>query len=165
MLCAQVWPTEGTVEWQKDHKKIAAESVFSYISLASPAMELAEEFSFKEIIEMHHRVKPLVGTSPFQTIKEICGFDDKTMNKPLFTYSSGMKQRARLSLAALSNTPILLLDEPLTNLDKAGAETYKEIIANYTNNRLVIIASNREDEYEFCTKSLHIQPDGTAVKS
>src|SRR5688572_5480355 len=58
MLAAQVWPTEGDVLWNKDANKIESSSVFSVISLASPAMELPEEFSVSEIISMQSRAKP-----------------------------------------------------------------------------------------------------------
>lgn len=160
LLCAQVWPTEGTVSWSFKDKVIAPENLFSYVALASPAMELPEEFTFRELLELQGRIKPFLAEQVAEVAKALCDFDNKVLDKPVYAYSSGMKQRVKLVLAALCDTPLLLLDEPLTNLDAAGFHTYEKIIQEYTQHRLVIVASNREDEYGFCKNTLRIVPGG-----
>ena len=66
-----------------------------------------------------------------------------------------MKQRVKLVLAILTDTPVLLLDEPCSNLDNDGVSWYKTIIDKYASNRLVIVASNEhEEEYFFCQSKL-----------
>ncbi len=69
-----------------------------------------------------------------------------------------MKQRIKLAQAVFSNAPVLLLDEPCTNFDEAGYEIYYNLIEHYCKNRLVIISSNNEKEYNFCNKHLYL-PD------
>jgi ABC-type multidrug transport system ATPase subunit len=39
-----------------------------------------------------------------------------------------MKQRLKLGLAFYSDTPILLLDEPTSNLDKTGIAWYQQTV-------------------------------------
>lgn len=160
LLCAQVWPTEGTATWTFNNKVVAPENLFSYVALASPAMELPEEFTFRELLELQGRIKPFLVDQVAEVAKALCDFDNKVLDKPVYAYSSGMKQRVKLVLAALCDTPLLLLDEPLTNLDAAGFHTYEKIIQEYTQHRLVIVASNREDEYGFCKNILRIVPGG-----
>jgi ABC-type multidrug transport system ATPase subunit len=91
-----------------------------------------------------------------ETILEKSGLANKS--DQVFRYfSSGMKQRVKLLLAILSKTPILLLDEPCSNLDSSGTEWYRQMMADYTGNRIVIIASNHnEPEYSFCDSSLNM---------
>ena len=67
-----------------------------------------------------------------------------------------MKQRLKLAQAFFSNTTVLLLDEPCSNLDKQGILLYNQLIKNYTKNRLVIVCSNDEFEYFFCTQIFNI---------
>jgi ABC-type multidrug transport system ATPase subunit len=148
------------VTWSFKDKAIAPESLFSYVSLASPAMELPEEFTFRELLELQGRIKPFLVEQVAEVAKALCDFDNRVLDKPVYAYSSGMKQRVKLVLAALCDTPLLLLDEPLTNLDAAGFHTYEKIIQEYTQHRLVIVASNREDEYGFCKNTLRIVPGG-----
>ena len=67
-----------------------------------------------------------------------------------------MKQRLKLVLAICSDTDLLLLDEPTTNLDDEGVAWYQTLIEKYTANRLVIVASNVKHDYHFCTQQLNI---------
>ncbi len=68
--------------------------------------------------------------------------------KFIHEFSSGMKQRVKLAQAFFADTPVLLLDEPCSNLDLAGVDMYLQWLRNYTSARLVIVASNDEREYE-----------------
>ncbi len=77
-------------------------------------------------------------------------------HKKINEYSSGMKQRVKLSQCILSDTPLVLLDEPCTNLDTAGIELYNQLIKTYCSGRLVIVSSNDIAEYGFCEEVLDI---------
>jgi ABC-type multidrug transport system ATPase subunit len=77
-------------------------------------------------------------------------------HKELRFYSSGMQQRVKLALAICSESSILLLDEPTTNLDKEGMSWYTSTLKKYSQNRLIVIASNEERDFELCNRSLSI---------
>jgi ABC-type multidrug transport system ATPase subunit len=77
--------------------------------------------------------------------------------KQIRYYSSGMKQRVKLAQAVFSHVPVLLLDEPTTNLDADGIALYHHLIETYCSNKLVIVSSNDEDEYRFCKFVLPIE--------
>ena len=67
-----------------------------------------------------------------------------------------MKQRLKLAQAVFSDCPVLLLDEPCTNLDKQGYQLYQQLITDFCKNKLVIICSNEEAEIQFCQDRIHI---------
>ena len=68
-----------------------------------------------------------------------------------------MKQRVKLGLAMFSNSSLILLDEPISNLDKNGILWYKRNIKSILKDRIVIVCSNDiEDEYFFCTKRIDL---------
>ena len=71
-------------------------------------------------------------------------------HKAIKYFSSGMKQRLKLGLAFFSDTPVLMLDEPTTNLDAQGFEWYQNHVLEYSRDRLLIICSNQPQEYAFC---------------
>ena len=81
---------------------------------------------------------------------------EKAVNKQIRYYSSGMKQRVKLAQCIFSDTAIVLLDEPCTNLDAAGMELYNQLINDYCKKRMVIVSSNDHHEYEFCTEKINI---------
>lgn len=163
MLSSQVWPVEGSITWELNGKSIPPEHVFSICALASPAMELPGEYNLKELVSLHGRAKPFKSGYGLEQMMELCGFDARTSQKPLISFSSGMLQRVKLALAAFSDTPLLILDEPLTNLDKAGEKVYTSILEQHTAGRLLVVASNREDEYRYCNRSLRIRPDASVA--
>jgi ABC-type multidrug transport system ATPase subunit len=139
-----------------NHNDTTATNIFSQVSFCAPGMEIVEELTMREFLEFHFSFKkPLQGLSA-KDIISITGLD-KSADKPLSDYSSGMKQRVKLAQAIFSDTPILLLDEPCTNLDDAGVQQYREWIEGYTKNKLVIVASNDVREYYFCTKHISIE--------
>ena len=75
---------------------------------------------------------------------------EKAANKQIRYYSSGMKQRLKLAQAFFCNTPVLLLDEPTTNLGCRWNCIVSSVNRqSIPSNKLVIISSNDQQEYEF----------------
>ena len=67
-----------------------------------------------------------------------------------------MKQRVKLAQAIFSDTPVVLLDEPCTNLDSDGIALYRQLIEDHCPGRMVIVSSNDVQEYDFCENILNI---------
>lgn len=126
---------------------------YRYLSMAAPYLELIEEMTAKEMLEFHSQFKTL--TLSNEEILEIVGLT-KATDKQLRNFSSGMKQRLKLAQAFFSDTPVLLLDEPTTNLDADGIALYHSLIDNYSKSKLVIVSSNDPQEYKFCSEVISI---------
>ncbi|HEY8914834.1 MAG TPA: ATP-binding cassette domain-containing protein [Chitinophaga sp.] len=146
---------EGTVTYSIAEKPIENDAFFRYCAIAAPYLELIEEFTLAEIIQFHVQFKTLL---PGITEKEIAGMVglEKSMDKQLRYFSSGMKQRIKLALAIFSDVPVLLLDEPCTNLDVAGVQLYQHLIEQYCGQRMLIVSSNDEQEYYMCPERIQI---------
>jgi ABC-type multidrug transport system ATPase subunit len=67
-----------------------------------------------------------------------------------------MKQRLKLGLAIYTQAPLLLLDEPTTNLDQEGINWYLEHVNQIRQDRLIIVSSNVTHEYSFCDQKINI---------
>lgn len=158
LIAGNLIASEGEINYKTDASKvISEENIFTHLSFASPYLELYEEFTLSESIEFQAKFKPFYKELSTQQIIEITELE-KTKDKQLKYYSSGMKQRVRLALAVLADTPMLLLDEPTSNLDKKAIEWYQQLINNYSSKRLIIVASNQiEYEYSFCNKQLQVE--------
>ena len=68
-----------------------------------------------------------------------------------------MKQRLKLGLAFYSDCPVIMLDEPTSNLDAQASEWYLSQVEQHTHNRLLIICSNQPQEYTFCKNIIDIR--------
>ena len=149
-------PSLGKVRFENNDTVIPANEIYGHVSFCAPGMELVEELTLREFFDFHFSFKRTLSSLSVDSIIGLTGLKD-VEDKPIGDYSSGMKQRVKLAQAIFSDTPVLLLDEPCTNLDQQGMEQYREWIENYTHNRLVIVASNDAREYFFCRKQLVLE--------
>lgn len=157
VITGNIMQSEGEVNYTISDSKIENETIFKHLSFAAPYLELFEEFTLAESIEFHAKFKPFYKELDTKKIIELTQLE-KAKDKQLKQYSSGMKQRVRLALAILSDTPLLLLDEPTSNLDKKAIDWYQNLINNYSQNRLIFVCSNQQEyEYPFCNKQLFIE--------
>lgn len=126
---------------------------YKYISIATPYLELIEEMTATEQLDFHSTFKPFIIPVP-EMLAEVSL--EAASAKQIRYFSSGMKQRLKLAQAFFSNSPVLLLDEPTTNLDDDGIRLYHRLINSYTKDRLIIVSSNDRQEYDFCGKIISI---------
>lgn len=147
---------EGRVEYFDGNQTISTEKIFQKISLSAPYLDVIEEMTLTEFFSFHEKMK---GWLPQMNTKEIIHLSslENAAQKQIRYFSSGMKQRVKLAQAIFSNTPIVLLDEPLTNLDEEGVSLYYHLIEKYCKNRLVMVSSNDKKEYAFCNEVLDIK--------
>jgi len=155
ILSGHLSPSEGKVDFYLNKEKTEREEVFRQVSMAGPYMDVIEEFTLLESLRFHQKFKPYLSGLQPKNLVDILQFS-KHKNKEVRFFSSGMKQRLKLALALCSDTRLLLLDEPTTNLDNQGIAWYRQLIDTYANDRTLIIASNIEHDYDFCERQLNI---------
>jgi ABC-type multidrug transport system ATPase subunit len=147
--------SEGKIIWEANGRAIDNENTYSYLTIAAPYLEVIEEMNAVEFFEFHFRFKPLLPNISIKEIIAIVGLE-KSAKKQIRYYSSGMKQRIKLAQAVFSDVPLLLLDEPCTNLDESGYSLYNQLINDYAKGKTVIVSSNDENEYSFCENVISI---------
>ena len=148
--------TSGTIQYQAGSTQISEEHWFRSLALATPYLELPEEFTLSEVINFHFQFKNPLQQRSNAEILEVLGLE-KHKSKTLSQFSSGMKQRVKLALAIFSEVPFLLLDEPTTNLDTQGLSWYLKLIQQYSPGRILVICSNDPREYDFCEKKITLE--------
>lgn len=139
--------------------EIPHEEIYNHVSICAPYLEVIEEMTLKEFLDFHLIFKPFLPGVTTDSIISTLGLE-KAVNKQIRYYSSGMKQRVKLAQCIFSDTQIVLLDEPCTNLDTAGIELYHRLIEEYCKDRLVVVSSNDEVEYRFCEEKINIKDFG-----
>jgi ABC-type multidrug transport system ATPase subunit len=147
--------SEGEITYIQEGKTLEPDVAYRHLSLTAPYLELVEEFTLLEMIAFHTRFKAFRHNLTHQQLIDRMGLQ-KASNKYVKDFSSGMKQRLKLGLAIYSDTSLLLLDEPTTNLDQEGVAWYQEHVAQNQQGRLIIVGSNIQHEYGFCEHHLHI---------
>lgn len=157
VIAGNLHHTEGSIEYSLGGRVIPDTDFFRHITLVAPYQELIEEFTLKEILEFHFSFKPMVEGFTVQKIIDLLSFP-QAKTKPIQKYSSGMKQRVKLVCALLSDTPLLFLDEPTTNLDKSGIDFYLQLVDTHARDRTILVCSNMQlVESGFCDREIRIE--------
>ncbi|MDB5228601.1 MAG: transporter ATP-binding protein [Bacteroidota bacterium] len=146
-------PTSGKVNYSLLHKRtVEEEQVAKEISFAAPYISLIEDFSLEELYQFHSSFKKMLVQSQdeFLSVSGLAAHRKKYIKN----FSSGMKQRLKLSLSFLTDSQTLLLDEPTSNFDSKTIDWYFDLVQNYSAGRLLIIGSNQEYEYNFCEEKI-----------
>ena len=155
VIAGAILHNEGTVEYHDGKRVTSNELHYTRISIAAPYLELIEEMTAGEMLQFHKAFKNLSPGMSHHDILLEAGLG-KAVDKQIRYFSSGMKQRLKLALAFFSDTPVLLLDEPTTNLDADGIALYQKLVSDCTKDKLVIVSSNVKQEYDFCKEVIAI---------
>lgn len=147
-------PTKGSIQLlDQENTIINEDKAHTYISFAAPYIQLIEEYTLPELLDFcinSSFITPIT-IDEFEQLIEL----KPGANKQIGNYSSGMRQKIKLGLSLLSNRPILLLDEPCTNLDRYAKEWFFKLIEK-NRHKLIILASNEKDEIGFCQNTISI---------
>jgi ABC-type multidrug transport system ATPase subunit len=145
--------SEGKLLYEKNEGGLI-DQPYRQIAIAAPYLELIEEFTATELLGFHAGFKKL--TASIDEILQSVNLE-KAAQKQIRYFSSGMKQRLKLAQAFFSESDVLFLDEPTTNLDSEGVSLYQELVKNHSGNRLILISSNVPQEYAFCNEVIRIE--------
>jgi ABC-type multidrug transport system ATPase subunit len=141
-------PSSGSIEYSFGNKKIETEDLFHSISFAAPYLDLIENLTLLESIDFH-----LLHKSSNLNAKELINlaYLQDHQNKLVSSFSSGMKQRLKLALTLSSKSPLVLLDEPTSNLDQKAKSWFQSTFQSFCQDKLVFIASNSiQEELSLC---------------
>jgi ABC-type multidrug transport system ATPase subunit len=148
--------SSGTITYSGNQSSIPENEWYSHLVLSTPYLELPEEFTLAEAVHFHFQFKtPLSGITTKELLEVL--YLESHSHKQISQFSSGMKQRLKLGLAMFSDVPLILLDEPTSNLDKKGISWYSDLIQNFQKGRTLIICSNEPREYEFCQQKIAVE--------
>ena len=155
VIAGAIIHNEGSISYSLNGENLASDAPYKQIAFAAPYLEMIEELTATEMLQFHTRFKPFVQGHSIPAVLQAVGLE-KAAGKQIRYYSSGMKQRLKLLQAFFSDTPVLLLDEPTTNLDGDGIALYHRLINDRAKNKLVIISSNDRQEYDFCDEVIEM---------
>jgi ABC-type multidrug transport system ATPase subunit len=155
VLWGQSLPSSGTLKYVVNNNVIEETEIFRHVAVATPYMDLIEEFTLAEQVRFHFSMKKLRdGITEEQLIDEM--YLTASRHKQIGNFSSGMRQRLKLGLAFYTECDVLFLDEPGTNLDSKAFDWYLHQLGMVSGHRLVFVASNNREEYRSATQEIDI---------
>ncbi|MBA0947387.1 ABC transporter ATP-binding protein [Enterococcus gallinarum] len=114
---------------------------------------LYDDLSGKENLVFFGSLMGLTGTALDRAIEKNMQLVDLLdfLNKPVKTYSGGMKRRLSLAITLLSNPDLLVLDEPTVGIDPSlRVAIWEQLRELANNNKGIIMTTHVMDEAEKC---------------
>ncbi|MDF1694736.1 MAG: ATP-binding cassette domain-containing protein [Saprospiraceae bacterium] len=153
LLSGYLSPSEGSISYELNQKKVDRSDMYQYISMAAPYTDLIQEYDAEEMFLFHTKFKKI------RKQMDVNQFIDKVnlkgnKGKQIQFYSSGMKQRLQLAIALFTDSKLLLLDEPTSYLDNTNKDWFYSLLEEELNDRSIIVASNDLDDFRFCDHTI-----------
>ncbi|MDP1675361.1 MAG: ABC transporter ATP-binding protein [Bacteroidota bacterium] len=150
IICGVLSPTKGSISLSVNDQPILYPDYYPHIGLVSPYLNLYEEFSAEENLQFIKKIRGLDSTTDKfseELLKEFGIYEHR--KKEVRNYSSGMKQRLKYCAALLHQPPLLVLDEPASNLDEYGIEAVRNRMKLQKQKGVLIFATNDKDDLQF----------------
>jgi heme exporter protein A len=150
ILAGLLRPSRGEVVYRDGDGPLPRARWFERLGMAAPDMSVYEELSAVENLRFFARLRGLHREeAALRALLEELGLPPREQTRAVGTYSSGMKQRVKLAQAVLHEPPVLLLDEPSSNLDESGHEVVAALVARFRERAAVAVATNDPREMAF----------------
>ena len=144
MLAGQLAPNSGVLTFSMGENQISPDSWMTRVSLAAPWVEVPSHLTLSEAIAFHEAFRqPRQGELHWVELLKRSGLDVGE-SVPIRMWSSGQKQRLHLALAMGTASPVVLLDEPGSNLDQEGYQWMRSTMDAIVALSTVVVATNDE---------------------
>ena len=141
-------PTSGKILYLIGDIIAAPQDARQMIGLVSAEINLYAHLTPAENLKLFSRLRGFKRSQKqIKTILQQVQLQNE-MERPVATFSSGMKQRLKLVYALLHQPYFLFLDEPTTNLDQEGKELVAGIIEDQAARGVVLLATNEAGEVQ-----------------
>ena len=148
-------PSAGVVTYSTNGSIIPASVVYKYVHVVAPYNTVVEELTVPELFEVHQQLGTLRAYAHYKAWADRLEYRFNPEAR-IKTFSSGMKQRIKLGISLLDDRPLLLLDEPTSNLDAQGKQWFATLVGSLAKTQTLIIASNEPDEISLCGERIEL---------
>jgi heme exporter protein A len=150
ILCGLLRPSRGTVQHLCDGREVPRDEWRQHLGVVAPAMSVYEELDAMENLLFFARIRGVA--EPDERCRRALtavGLDPQRTT-PVRGFSTGMLQRLKIAQALLHEPPLLLLDEPGSNLDPGGQDWLESQVRSLAEaGKTIILATNDRREMEW----------------
>lgn len=160
LLAGLLRPSSGETSLTVGGRMVSAKERHRWIGYAGPDLSFYPELTALENLSFAAEARGLSHPADRGRERlERVGLRER-VDERVHALSSGMAQRLRLAFALLDDSPLLLLDEPGSHLDAEGRRGLATLIGDEGARRLVMIATNEEEEGALAAQRIELGTRG-----
>jgi ABC-2 type transport system ATP-binding protein len=159
MITGFLAPTSGTVRvegYDVQRDPIAVKECIGYLPEGAP---LWADMSAGRFLEFIAGVRGLSGAARIDRIRDVVAKTQigSILAQPIGTLSKGFKRRVGLAQALLHDPDVLILDEPTDGLDPNQKHEVRQLIAEMSEEKAIVISTHILEEVEaVCSRAIII---------
>lgn len=165
MLCGLLQPSSGKILFNGQPIHALGEGYREILGYLPQDFGYYPDFRADEFM---YYVSALKGIAPHtakervQHLLELVGLIDVSKNK-LKRFSGGMKQRLGIAQAMLNDPKILVLDEPTVGLDPKERMRFRNLIADLSKNRIVLLSTHIVSDVAYLSDDILFMKNGSLI--
>jgi len=162
LLAALLPPTSGDAT-VFGHSIRSTEAIHRMIGYLPQFYQLHPQLTGIELLDHIGRIKGIGGAkqrkAAIDTLLEQVNMTDKAREK-IRSYSNGMKQRIGIAQALLGDPKVIIADEPTTGLDPEERVRLRNLMARFSEDRIVILSTHVVADIESSCTSVAVLNGG-----
>ncbi|ODR92814.1 ABC transporter ATP-binding protein [Sinorhizobium alkalisoli] len=148
LMLGLIRPTNGRVRVLGEDPATGDFAVRQSLGYLPESVSFNMALTGRETLRFYARLKR-VGGAPTGDLFDCVGLAQDAVDRPVRTYSKGMRQRLGLAQALLGKPRVLLLDEPTSGLDPALRRSFYDLISELqARGTTVLLSSHALTELE-----------------
>lgn len=166
LLATITKPTEGKVYWNGKDIQKSPDELRKVLGYLPQDFGVYPNLNAVEFLQYIAAIKGLDGKVAKQRIEELLQLVNlkEAAKRPLGGYSGGMKQRVGIAQALLNDPQLLIVDEPTVGLDPEERIRFRNLIADLSSNRIVILSTHIVSDVEATATEIAIIQKGKLLQ-
>lgn len=162
MVCGVLQPSEGEILMDGRNIWECGDAYRNLLGYLPQDFGYYSDFTAKEFM---YYIAALKGLSDKRArimtkeLLEVVSLSD-VANKKIRTFSGGMKRRLGIAQAVINNPKILVLDEPTAGLDPKERVRFRNLIADFSKDKIVILSTHIVSDVEYIADTILMMKRG-----
>lgn len=156
LITGNLLPDGGTIKWNGETLSSLGAAYRSLLGYAPQQQGMYDAFSGRRFLSYMATLKGIAAKDMAAETERVlaCVNMAEAADRPIGTYSGGMKQRILIAQAVLGNPKLIVLDEPTASLDPKERVRIRENISALAGDKIILVSTHVVSDIESIAREI-----------